>query len=51
MKLLDSWIQARVMVQVDNRYLSLAIPLSESAQGFIDSFVTELSGFAHKEER
>lgn len=51
MKLLDSWIQARVMVQADNRYLSLAIPLSEPAQGFIDSFVAELSGFAHKEER
>ncbi|MBL7161164.1 MAG: RiPP maturation radical SAM C-methyltransferase [Anaerolineales bacterium] len=41
--ILDSIVEARVMLYTDDRYLSLAIPMYEPARGFIDSFVSALT--------
>ena len=41
--LLDSLVNARVMLCSDGHYLSLAIPMGRRAESFIDSFVDALS--------
>jgi ribosomal peptide maturation radical SAM protein 1 len=40
--ILDELVEARVMLHADDRYLSLAIPLDENADRFIDNFVNVL---------
>ena len=40
---LDTLVEARMMLHADDRYLSLAIPMDEPAQGFIDNFVSALT--------
>jgi hypothetical protein len=40
---LDSLVEARVMLHADDRYLSLAVPKDEPAREFIDSFVSTLT--------
>jgi ribosomal peptide maturation radical SAM protein 1 len=39
--LLDSLVEARVMLYTDDRYLSLAISIDEPARDFIDSFISK----------
>lgn len=43
-RLLNEWIEARVMLHVDDRYLSLAISLDEQAHQYLDKFVNVLIG-------
>ena len=36
---LETLVEARVMLLVDNRYISLAVPMDDIAGDFLDSFV------------
>jgi hypothetical protein len=42
-KLLTSLVEKRVMLHVDDRYLSLAIPMQDRAQEFIEHFVASIT--------
>lgn len=42
-KLLTSLVEKRVMLHVDDRYLSLAIPMQDRAQEFIEHFIASIT--------
>jgi ribosomal peptide maturation radical SAM protein 1 len=41
--LLDEWVESGLMLDADNRYLSLAISMDDRAHSFIDDFINVLS--------
>ena len=46
--ILKSLVDARLMLHVDDRYLSLAIPMSEHKMAFVDRFISSLSPVQEK---
>jgi len=47
---LNELVKKRLMLYIDNHYLSLALSMDESAQDFIDRFVATVDGLHQTSE-